>query len=223
MRAKPNYEGRSSTWSSRRLSKGAFGSHLMTHVWSPGDLGTQKRPGTSCEIEIHLWFKITQYLINGIRFLSQICPRHSFPFARHRHKVSNSFTKEPGRDKWLKAPNWISILLLVPVLLFTVRSPGTEHSYGGRVTSWLDFEGRCGKVVGRCAPLLRSFCTSPGTENFCTSLEKSCTSIDILYTLDSASNYSAIQKLKPRLQTRDIPMKWEDSYVFYFLNRELKH
>ena len=47
--------------------------------------------------------------------------------------------------------------------------------------------------------------------------------IDILYTLDSASNYSAIQKLKPWLQTQDIPMKWEDSYVFYFLNRELKH
>jgi hypothetical protein len=47
--------------------------------------------------------------------------------------------------------------------------------------------------------------------------------IDILYTLDSASNYFAIQKLKPWLQTQDIPMKWEDSYVFYFLNRELKH
>jgi hypothetical protein len=48
--------------------------------------------------------------------------------------------------------------------------------------------------------------------------------IDILYTLDSASNYSAIQKLKPPwLQTQDIPMKWEDAYVFYFLNRELKH
>jgi hypothetical protein len=47
-------------------------------------------------------------------------------------------------------------------------------------------------------------------------------SIDILYTLDSASNYSAIQKLKPWLQTPDIPMEWEDSYVFYFLNRELK-
>jgi hypothetical protein len=47
--------------------------------------------------------------------------------------------------------------------------------------------------------------------------------IDILYTLDSASNYSAIQKLKPWLQTQDIPMKWEDSYVFYFLKRELKH
>ena len=31
--------------------------------------------------------------------------------------------------------------------------------------------------------------------------------IDILYTLESASNYSAIQKLKPRLQTQDIPMK----------------
>jgi hypothetical protein len=47
--------------------------------------------------------------------------------------------------------------------------------------------------------------------------------IDILYTLDSASNYSAIQKLKPWLQTQDILMKWEDWYVFYFLNRELKH
>jgi hypothetical protein len=47
--------------------------------------------------------------------------------------------------------------------------------------------------------------------------------IDILYTLDSACNYSAIQKLKPWLPTQDIPMKWEDSYVFYFLNRKLKH
>jgi hypothetical protein len=43
------------------------------------------------------------------------------------------------------------------------------------------------------------------------------------YTLDSASNYSTIQKLKPWLQTQDIPMKWEDSYVFYFLNTELKY
>jgi hypothetical protein len=48
-------------------------------------------------------------------------------------------------------------------------------------------------------------------------------SIDILYTLDSASNYSAIQKLKPWLLSQVVPMKWEDSYVFYFLNRELKH
>jgi hypothetical protein len=44
-----------------------------------------------------------------------------------------------------------------------------------------------------------------------------------LIYLDSASNCSAIQKLKPWLQTQDIPMKWEDSYVFCFLNRELKH
>jgi hypothetical protein len=44
-----------------------------------------------------------------------------------------------------------------------------------------------------------------------------------LYSLDSASNYSTIQKLKPWLQTQDIPMKWEDSYVFYFLNTELKY
>ena len=42
-----------------------------------------------------------------------------------------------------------------------------------------------------------------------------------LYTLDSASNYSAIQKLKPWLQTQDISMKWEDSYVFYFLKGNL--
>ena len=54
----------------------------------PGDLGTRKRPGTSCKIEIHFWFKITQYLINSTRFLFQICPRYSFPCARHRHKVS---------------------------------------------------------------------------------------------------------------------------------------
>jgi hypothetical protein len=47
--------------------------------------------------------------------------------------------------------------------------------------------------------------------------------IDILYTLDGASNYSAIQKLKPWLQSQVVLMKWEDSYVFYFLKRELKH
>jgi hypothetical protein len=34
----------------------------------PGDLGTGKRPGTSCKIEIHFWFKITQYLTDGIHF-----------------------------------------------------------------------------------------------------------------------------------------------------------
>jgi hypothetical protein len=68
-------------------------------VYIPGDLGTRKRPGTSCKIEILFRFKITQYLINSTRFLSQICPRYSFPCARHRHKVSNSFTKESGHDK----------------------------------------------------------------------------------------------------------------------------
>jgi hypothetical protein len=64
-------------------------SSSISNLLLPGDLGTRKRPGTSCKIEIHFWFKITQYLINGIRFLFQICPRHSFPCARHRHKVSN--------------------------------------------------------------------------------------------------------------------------------------
>jgi hypothetical protein len=29
--------------------------------------------------------------------------------------------------------------------------------------------------------------------------------------------------LKPWLQSQVVPMKWEDSYVFYLLNRELKH
>jgi hypothetical protein len=55
------------------------------------------------------------------------------------------------------------------------------------------------------------------------------TTIDILYTLDSAStviilqfkNWSRDSQDIP--MTQDIPMKWEDSYVFYFLNRELKH
>jgi hypothetical protein len=32
-------------------------------------------------------------------------------------------------------------------------------------------------------------------------------------TIDSASNYSVIQKLKPWLQTQDIPKKWEYSYM----------
>jgi hypothetical protein len=49
------------------------------------------------------------------------------------------------------------------------------------------------------------------------------TVIRLTHTLDSASNYSAIQKLKPWLQSQVIPMKLEDWYVFYFLNRELKH
>jgi hypothetical protein len=31
--------------------------------------------------------------------------------------------------------------------------------------------------------------------------------IDILYTLDSASNYSAIQKSKPKFQSQVVPMK----------------
>jgi hypothetical protein len=38
--------------------------------------------------------------------------------------------------------------------------------------------------------------------------------IDILYTLDSASNYSAIQKLKPWLQSQVVPMKWEKIRIF---------
>ena len=53
----------------------------------------------SCKVEIHFWFNITQYLINGIRFLSQICPRYSFPYATYGHKLSNIFTEESGRDK----------------------------------------------------------------------------------------------------------------------------
>ena len=53
------------------------------------------------------------------------------------------------------------------------------------------------------------------------------TAIDILCTLDSASIYTviphAIQRLKPWLQSQVVPMKWEDPYIFYFLNREHKH
>ena len=26
------------------------------NIYIPGDLGTRKRPGTSCKIEIHFWF-----------------------------------------------------------------------------------------------------------------------------------------------------------------------
>ena len=105
---------------------------------NPGDLGTRERPGTSCKIEIHFWFKITQYLFNGIGFLSQICPRYSFPCARNMHKVSNSFTKESGCDKWLNVRNWISILLLVSVLLLTVRSPGFYRRKNHRfIAYWL--------------------------------------------------------------------------------------
>jgi hypothetical protein len=87
--------------SSMRIATLLSSSQLRSLTCLPGDLGTRKRPGTSCKIEIHFWFKITEYLINGIRFLSQICPRYSFPCARQKHKVSNSFTKESGRDKWL--------------------------------------------------------------------------------------------------------------------------
>jgi hypothetical protein len=49
--------------------------------------------------------------------------------------------------------------------------------------------------------------------------------IDILYTLDSASNYSAIKKLKPWLQSQVVQSHEmrEDSYISYFLNRELKY
>jgi hypothetical protein len=82
-------------------SSSILSNFVLPLVFKPGDLGTRKRSGTSCKIEIHFWFKITQYLINDIRFLSQICPRYSFPCARDRHKVSNSFTKESGCDNIL--------------------------------------------------------------------------------------------------------------------------
>ena len=67
---------------------------------------------------------LSQIFISLCKTQTQICPRYSFPCARHRHQFSNSFTKESGRDKWLKVRKWISILLLVPVLLITLRSPG---------------------------------------------------------------------------------------------------
>jgi hypothetical protein len=46
-------------------------------------------------------------------------------------------------------------------------------------------------------------------------------SIGILYTLDSASNYSAIQKLKPCLQTQDIPMKYMRRLVCFLFLKQL--
>jgi hypothetical protein len=50
----------------------------------------------------------------------------------------------------------------------------------------------------------------------CASIDPWGSVIDILYTLDIASNYSAIQKLKLWLQSQDIPME------FYILSKELK-
>ena len=78
-------------------------------------------------------------------------------------------------------------------------------------------ETRGSNILDKIFTNVSRFITPPRSFHLLVSL------IDILYTLDSASNYSAIQKLKPWLQAQDIPMKWEDSNVFYFLNRELNH
>jgi hypothetical protein len=45
----------------------------------PGDLETQKRP-VSCKIEIHFWFRTTQYLFNDILdFYLKFVPDIHFP------------------------------------------------------------------------------------------------------------------------------------------------
>ena len=85
----------------------------------PNGLGTRERPGTSCKIEINFWLTITQYLIRCIIFLSQTCPIYSFPCARHRHKVSNSFTKESGHKL-----DFYSVASPSPFLI--VKSPGVQ-------------------------------------------------------------------------------------------------
>ena len=83
-----------------------------------------ERTGTSCPIEIHFSVKNTKFLFKYTLLCSQIYDRFIILFIKHNHKVSASFIKEKQRYKWLKTAKWISILLLVPGLLLTVRSAG---------------------------------------------------------------------------------------------------
>ena len=63
------------------------GHHESTmHVEWLDYLGPWEEPGTYYQIEMHLWFKITQYDINWIQFLFKISLRYSFT-------VENSNTK----------------------------------------------------------------------------------------------------------------------------------
>ena len=76
----------------------------------------------SCQIEIHFSIKNTRFLFKYTLLCSLIYDRFIILFIKHNHKVSASFIKEKQRYKWLKTAKWISILLLVPGLLLTVRS-----------------------------------------------------------------------------------------------------
>ncbi len=87
---------------------------------------TRKRTGTSCQIEIHFSIKTTKFLFKYTLLCSQIYDRFIFLFIKHNHKVSESFIKEKQRYV-IKNSKWISILLLVPGLLLTVRSAGSEN------------------------------------------------------------------------------------------------
>ena len=88
----------------------------------PADQKTRERTGTSCQIEIHFSIKTTKFLFKYTLLCSQIHDRFIIFFIKHNHKVSASFIKEKQRYKRLKTAKWISILLLVPGLLLTVRS-----------------------------------------------------------------------------------------------------
>ena len=56
----------------------------------------------------------------------QISGRLIISFTKHDYKVSTSFMQENKRYKGLKTGKWISIRLLVPGLLLTVRSASTH-------------------------------------------------------------------------------------------------
>ncbi len=93
-------------------------STLVFLPFHPGDLKTREKTGTIYSIFL---LKLLNFSSN-ILLCSQIYDRSIILFIKHNHKVSASFIKEKQRYKWLKAAKWISILLLVPGLLLTVRS-----------------------------------------------------------------------------------------------------
>jgi hypothetical protein len=128
----------------------------------------------------------------------------------------------------LRGVNWIVLCnIYMPktqVLLSRKRNARanslllTDHSlsYHVRVFQVSVFLVRAYHVrVFTCFPCTRFPCTRVRLRMYvyaCT-----CTRFPV-NPLDSASCYSAIQKLKPCLQFQVIPMKWQDSYIFYFLS-----
>ena len=69
-------------------------------IHQPGDLETRQRPGTSCKIEIISGLKLLNISLTVLDLYLKFVPdiQYSFPCARHRHKVSSSFTNESGCD-----------------------------------------------------------------------------------------------------------------------------